>query len=82
LSAFQPYLDFELGTELTSVFLGHVLDRFSGLDLTIPLVQFSGPTSREGLDEIELATQVNCMRPTGGGVSFSLGAMIRDLPQA
>ena len=43
---FQPYLGFELGTELTSVFLGHVLDRFSGLDLTIPPVQFSDPTSQ------------------------------------
>jgi hypothetical protein len=42
---FQPYLGFELGTELTSTFLGHGLDRFSGLGLTIPPVQFSGATS-------------------------------------
>jgi hypothetical protein len=38
-------LGFELGTELASVFIGHVLDRFSGLGLTIPPVQFSGATS-------------------------------------
>jgi hypothetical protein len=41
----QPYLGFELSTELTSTFLGHGLDRFSGVGLTIPPVQFSGATS-------------------------------------
>jgi RHS repeat-associated protein len=44
-------LGFELGTELTSVFLGHVLVRLLGLDLTIPSVQFSGATS-SGLEVI------------------------------
>jgi len=38
-------LGLELSTELASVFLGHIFDRFSGLDLTIPPVQFSGTTS-------------------------------------
>jgi len=38
-------LSLELSTELASVFLGHIFDRFSGLDLTIPPVQFSGTTS-------------------------------------
>jgi hypothetical protein len=45
LKCFQPNLGFEFWTEFSSVFIGHVLDRFSGLGLTIPPVQFSGSTS-------------------------------------
>ena len=44
---FQPNLGLEFGTEFPSVFIGHDLDRLSGLDLTIPSVQFSGATSKK-----------------------------------